>query len=243
MDNQRTEKWKRVWKKTVNFWYYHKWKVLLVLFLTALGVYGISTALAQKELAFSGVMINCYSQKESTLAEDFARYEQIDTDTYDVLLEDNVVLAENYTQGNMMVLQSLLARVNAGELDILAADTDVFRLYANATSGILADVRDYLDEEALTALSGQIYYIDRAFLSVLQEAVGSEEAYKALEYPDPHRPEEMTEPVPVGIDISNCPKIQAAYNLGESPLYLGIIANTQRPETVAHFIEFLFDQQ
>lgn len=243
MEDKRTQKYTETWKKISNFWYYHKWKVLLILFLTMLGVYGIRTALAQKEAAFSGVLINCYPQKESTIAADFAQHEQIDTDTYDVLVEDNVLLTENYTQGNMMLLQSLLARVNAGELDVLAADADVFRLYANTASGVFADLREYFDEEALTKLPGQIYYIDLAFLPVIQEAAGSEEAYNSLQYPDPHCPEEMAEPVPVGIDVSGFPRMQEFYDFGGAPMYLGIVSSTQRPELAVHFIAFLAEQQ
>ena len=242
MDNQQKENRKSVWKKIRKFWDYNKWKVLIVVFLMAVVAYGISKAIAQKELAFSGVLINCYTQKESTLADDFAKYQQIDTGTYDVLLEDNLFITENYTQGSAAVLQSLLLRLSAGEIDVLAANNEVFRMYAYSTSESIADLRDYLDEKTLVSLSDKLYYIDKEFLPIIQEVVGSEEAYEMLEYPDPRCPEKMGEPVPVGIDISGSSKIQSIYTLGESSLYLGIIDNTQHEDLVVPFVEFLLGE-
>lgn len=235
------EKRRAAWRKLLNFWDYHKWLLLIGTFLLVLGGYGVCTALAQKETAFSGVLVNFHAREESTLAAQFAQYAQLDTKTCDVLLDDGISITADYTQGTMAALQAILARIHAGELDVLAADAEVFRLYANSTSEILMDLRQCLDAELLRRLDGRIYYIDRAFGPAVAQSAASEAQYAALEFPDPFRPEEMEDPIPVGIAIDDLPRIQALYGTSPTPRYLGVVSNTRHAETAAQFVAFLLD--
>lgn len=228
-------------EKINNFWSYHKWILLITLFLSGLAIYGVYMISAQKDSALSGVFINCSAQAESTLSEQFAEYAQIDLCSYDVRLDDGIFLSMDYTPTSMGALQSLLVRIHAGELDLLAADTDFFLRCANNVSGILADLREYLDEENLSQLEGQIFYVDRDYLKELEDTMSDGDTYVELQYPNPLYPERMNDPVPVGIDVSGAERIQQVYGISERPLYMGIVSNTEHPETVRLFLEFLLN--
>ena len=198
-------------------------------------------ALTQKEAALSGAFINCHALTESALSEQFAAYAQIDLRNSDVRLDDDIFLSMDYTPASMAALESVFARIYAGELDFLAADTDIFQRCANNTSDLFADLREYLDEETLAALNGQIFYMDRSFLKELEDAMGDGETYEALRYPDPLCPEKMNDPIPVGIDVSGAEQIRRLYGILDRPLYLGIVSNAEHPETAAQFIDFLLN--
>ena len=114
-------------EKIDHFWSYHKWLLLTALFLSCLGIYGVRMALTQKEAALSGAFINCHALTESALSEQFAAYAQIDLRNSDVRLDDDIFLSMDYTPASMAALESVFARIYAGELDFLAADTDIFQ--------------------------------------------------------------------------------------------------------------------
>ena len=49
----------------------------------------------------------------------------------------------------------------------------------------------------------------------------------------------MTDPVPVGINITGCVEFYSNYYLLTEDLYLALAVNTERTETVLEFLEFL----
>ena len=62
------------------------------------------------------------------------------------------------------------------------------------------------------------------------------------EYPDPAHPENMEQPVPVGIYVTGCTALtnRFAFSNGDSGIVLSVVLNTSRPETASKYIDFLF---
>lgn len=61
------------------------------------------------------------------------------------------------------------------------------------------------------------------------------------ELPDPTKPEEMKEPVPVGIFVTDCKKITDNYYFNGDYTVLGIMANAPSLDNALKFIDFLFE--
>ena len=57
--------------------------------------------------------------------------------------------------------------------------------------------------------------------------------------PDPTKPELMQDPHPVGIDISAFPDVMEAFGYEEGPIYLGVVKNTKRLDSIEKFLVFL----
>ena len=121
-------------------------------------------------------------------------------------------------------------------------DPDSFSRYAY--SNVYMDLSEALSAETLAELSesGRIYYIDNVVATQIDELQSTNQSAENIILPDPFKPEEMQEPVPVGVDISNCPKFTDAYYYKEGISYLGIIANTKRGDTAIKLLEFLLSE-
>ena len=100
-------------------------------------------------------------------------------------------------------------------------------------------MREFLDKDTLAKFSDRLYYIDGAVLQTLSAPVG-ETVDTNINYPDPTKPEAMKDPIPVDIDVSDRKDFQEAYYFPGTTLYLGVVANTPRPELTTEFITYLF---
>ena len=230
----------RFLQKLKNFWYYEKFKVIVGCVIAILAFYGIQGYLQQREAAFSGIILNCTPLSVETLANEFAQHEKIDTNSYEVSFQSNITLTNDYSSSNMDSIQAIFAQISSGSIDFLAAPPDLYQTFSYNTSVVFADLRDYLDEETLNFLEGKLFFIERSFISVVQNAVWEKESYEALEYPDPKRPDLMDDPVPVGVDISVSAKFRDAFQCDGTPIFLGIVDNAVHPETTSNFIKYLF---
>ena len=71
--------------------------------------------------------------------------------------------------------------------------------------------------------SGQLLYVDMA---VILKENGSMEA-GGSDYPDPRKPEDMEEPVPVFVDVSASDKIGQLYSEGKN-VFFAMVGNDSR---------------
>ena len=227
-------------KKLENFWYYNKWLViggaaLLVLLLHLI----LSVAGAEKE-AFSGILLNCAQREEkSALAADFSGYAGIDPDQSVVNFDSSIQLTREGTEQNIQAFQAILARVAAEQVDFIVANQENFCLYSYNSSGIFCDLRDCFSEEVLQLLEGHIFYIDRAFETLILENADNADFFENLEFPDAFNPENMEEPVPMGIGIGSCEAFLDSYSSGGEAVYLGILSNAPHSDLAAQLVLYL----
>ena len=132
--------------------------------------------------------------------------------------------------------------IAARDLDVIAGDPDSFSRYAY--SSVYLDLSEALDAKTIAALSqaGRLYYIDRAVADKIDELQNTNQSAEGVSKPDPFRPEDMEDPVPVGVDISECSKFTDAYYYKEGSSYLGIVANTKQLANAVKFITFLLEE-
>jgi len=103
-------------------------------------------------------------------------------------------------------------------------------------------LRNIYTAEELERFRDYIYYVDMDVLRKMNEKTDSETLgeYTAPVY-DHFTPEEMVDPVPMGLCIQDSPKLKEAYLFASQYVPIGIVANTQRPETAKQFVEYLFE--
>ena len=136
--------------------------------------------------------------------------------------------------------QKLMAYVAANELDSMITDFDSFQKYAN--SSLFYDLRDILTEEQLQALEPYFYYVDREVVLAIEAANDDMNTDYTPEYPDPLHPEEMQDPVPVGICLTDCKDLTDNYYFRGDGIVMGIYANAEHADTAVDLAEYLLSK-
>jgi len=218
---------------------YYKWPALAVLLVIVLVIQTTVAIVTRKDVVFSGVLVDGYSMYSTDeFEETVGTYLGIDTKKEKVQFQTGLSLESGMENNKVESFQQILAGLTIKATDFITAPEDPFELCAYHTSGMFADLRDYMDADTLAKLEGKLFYIDRTVFKQLQEAT-AQGIILSIEYPDPLVPEDMDDPVPVGVDISGHKEFRDEYYMLEKALYLGMAVNTTRPEMVLKFLDFL----
>lgn len=223
------------------FWDYYKWHLLAVILAVVLLVQGVVALCNRKEVVFTGYLMNCaINIDDETFLLGFYDHIGIDPKKQEMAMYNDIVLSEQNTKNDVASFQRIVAGVSMQEVDILAGQGAAFRICAYAYSNVLMDLRELLDEQTLQQHADRLYYIDGAVLQKLRAPIGSEIAFDSVSYPDPTHPEAMEDPIPVGINVSECEDFLSSYYFPDTVLYLGVASTTPRTELATKFIEYLF---
>lgn len=227
-------------KRLSYFWTYYKWYVICTVFaLVIIGGFLFDSANRTKDI-FYVATVNGYPKENALdLAADFAAYAEIDTQKHSVFFNDTLYIADSADDTTVGSRQLITVYIATKNLDICIMDPDRFAEYAYEDT--FMQLPDCLSPELLARLSGKIYYADAAVMRTLAERRGSLEPIDDIAIPDPFHPEKMTEPVPVGIDLSDCQKFTDAYYYEENACFLGVPLNSERLELIEKFVTYLFD--
>lgn len=227
-------------QKLTYFWDYYRWHVIIGVIVVILAFFLIHQMAARKETAFYALMLNAtaYHYMEDTSANTaaFAEYAGIDEKKYQIMYDTSIQIGtsagDDYNSN-----QKLMVYLAAAELDVMVSDSNSIQTYAY--QGQFQNLSDFLTEEQLAKYADSFYYIDRA---VVKEAEAASEAYDfdyIPVYGNPRHPEEMEDPVPVGIYLDeSCSLLEDYYFRGEE-VVVSVLINTKRPERASVFIDFL----
>ncbi len=226
-------------KKRISYiWYYYKWFILGGIALVAVIIGTVHGFLTRTENVLYGVVLNAVTHGDDmALIEDFSEYAQIDTKEYDVQLNDTLIITDQSDETTVNSSQTIMIYMSAEQLDVLVMDENCFNKLAY--NEIYMDLRTCLSEEELAALDGRLFYIDQATLDAINERIDANETPDIIKTPDPFKPEEMEDPIPVGIDISDCKKLTDVYYYKEDVAFLGIAYNTNHIDMVKTFLTYI----
>ncbi|MBE7002180.1 MAG: hypothetical protein E7421_05770 [Ruminococcaceae bacterium] len=220
---------------------YYKWHVVAIVLALALLVQGVVTICNRKEIVFYGVLLNCMiGVDDEAFLDGFYQHAGIDPDTQEAAFYTDLMLKDGNSKNDITAFQRIIAGIATKETDFVVGQEASFRLCAYNTSKLFVDLREFLDADTLAQLSGKLYYIDGAIVEQLSAEVGTEIDPNLMTSADPTKPETMTDPIPVGIDISDRQAFQSAYYFPDTVLYLGIVSNTPRPELCRQLIDYLW---
>lgn len=237
------------------FWDYYKIHTvagLFVLFLVVSLIHDITTA---KDYSFYGVMLNAGSMPSQELETAFAEYAGLDENKFDCFIDTNSVMSmHNTSQYDMATSQKLMALTQTKDLDIAVFDSEVYNNYAY--NEMFTDLRTIFTEQELAPYKEHLYYIDYAYIREGEGNMDYENPallyYDNFTIPSPEeiaaeadrhrRPEEMEEPVPVGIFIENSPLILQSNAYGGLIPVFGFSSTSQRIDTGKKYLEFIFNE-
>ncbi len=180
------------------FWDYYKWHVIAITLITVFAVWIIHDVVTQEENVLYAALLNCSSAYdtseyvagvEEALGVESGEYLTIEA-TLDVT-EDSV----DYTSQ-----EALMVRIAAKEVDVMVAEEETISRYAEAD--VLIDLTTILSEEQLERYSAYFYYIDYALIESGYYDETNYEDEVAAGTADHASPENMEQPIAVGIYIA-----------------------------------------
>ena len=230
-------------QKLQYFWCYYKWHTIIAVLAVIFLVSFIHEVVTRKDTAFYGIFLNSWA-KEDTVADfesGFMEKACIDPDAYEINLDTSLYITDDAMDENSYAsIQKMTVYVASGEIDVLVSDASSINRYAyNETLG---DLRDFLTEEQLQKYEPYFFYVDGAVVKEQQEASDNLDTEYTPVYPDPSKPEEMEDPIPVGLFVGNCKTLTDAYSFRSKDVVAGIVINTNRKQAALDFIDYLFSE-
>lgn len=235
MAEKRKNRKRKVWlvgetpkEKWEFFWKYYKWNALLC--LIGLFVFGsvIYNKVTTPIFQMQGFFLNTENDKNDTsadeLAQSFIKEYNIDTSEGIISLNDNWTYVPNNEEmakestagGREMIIQK-----EKGMLDFIAGYQET--MLDLAYNSFFTDLSTVLSKKQLEAYKPYILYIDQSVSDELAQAYEDKKDLSKIEIPDPRKPEEMKEPVPVLIDISKCENLSNIYDSPKDALAFGFV--------------------
>lgn len=210
---------------------------LIIILLTALVVgMMVYSFVTSKDSVLYAALLNCSSYQENEwLQEEYADYADIDLDEYDIIFDTGFYFKCNSNdEDSYVTVQKVNTYVGAGALDVMLGAGDEFAYFANGM--LFNDLRTVLSEEQLRKYEPYFYYIDAAM-----QDVAAAETPDFENLPDPGKPEEMKNPIPVAIYVDSSEKLNRAYYFknAEDGIALGIFVNSPYPENALALIDYL----
>ena len=228
-DKPKEERWEY-------FLDYYKWYAIAAVAVVVLLIHSIVFFATRKDTVFGGILVDATgSESAEVYVQELEEHLQLNTKKEQIQMQTGIALQEGMGNNKVESFQQILAFINSKSTDFLTAPETSFAQCAYSTTYMLADLRDHLDTETLKKLEGRLYYIDRDLI----EQARNNTLPSDITFPDPQAPETMTDPVPVGVNITDCKEFCSVYYLLTEDLYLALAVNTEHTETVLEFLEFL----
>lgn len=238
---------------------YYTWTTVAVIAAIVFAAALITNILNNKEQALSVIMLNAstvaigsddYSKE---LGDGFAAYADIDTSEYSILIDASTYQTPGvvYDSYDLSTSQKISVQTAAQALDSVVADASNFYYYAYSLA--FSDLREVLSLEALSRYEDYIYYVDLAEVNAYQDEVDSAastdgpmtaeegEAYEDLATFVRPDPDEMGDPVPVGIIVTDAPRIAESGSYADTAVVYGFIQNATHVENAVQFLDYLFE--
>lgn len=233
-------------KKLSYFWYYNKWKVIIgvvvaiVIFFTIRGyIYKKDDVLYIAMINITPTLDNIDNKVYSEICDPFLEENGYDLKHKEIRWAADYLMNVNNGQ-TLSDSDKLSIFVATGSIDFFYGSGKWIDTYAYRD--VLAPVTWYMSEEEIAEYSDYLYYIDGAVLERYEKAQDEQNYEYSEELPDPLKPEEMVNPIPIGIILDSCKPLQENYDcLDEEPgvMVASAVMNSKNQEVTKEYFKFL----
>lgn len=212
--------------------------VIALVIAISVGSY-IVHLITTKDTALNVICLNSNSDDKAVavFTASFTEHVGIDPSKYEVYISTDLTLDDSDSMNAYNVGQIVMTQIIAKSVDLLVGDLDSTTRYLY--QDVYLDLSEILTVEQKSQYSRYFLYADMALVRRLQE-----EPMNSLQYPDPRKPEEMEEPVPVALLIpTDSDFIAACYPFHKSDIAVGIVASTENMNTALAFLDYIFSKE
>lgn len=193
--------------------YYLKTTIVVLVILLLVGSIAYSMLTAPSDTAFAAFFYNDTGDSTSTaLIDGFVEHMGIDVKVHDAYIDATMNYTPDSTDMNtFMTLEKTMAVISTGELDVVVGDADTLDYFSGAEC--LHDITAILPDDLLAKFEDKIYYAKYGESQVL---------------------------TPVGIYVTDAPKLnQYSHYVGMEPI-LGFIVNADNLDNAIEFLRYLY---
>lgn len=193
--------------------YYLKMTLLVVAIVVFLGYLGYTMITAPSDTAFAAFFFNDAGDSSSTaLADGFIEHANIDTKEYYAYIDATMSYNSEAADYDAYAgLEKTMAVIAAKELDIIVGDAQTVDYFSKAEC--FHDITTILPEDLLDKFKDKLYYAK----------VGESEDL-----------------IPVGVYITDAPKIIENYYYPHTDAILGFIANSNSIDNAVEFLRYIY---
>ena len=197
------------------FWEYYRIHTLVAIVVLILGISLISSMVNAKKTVFQAIFVNAIHVPDS---EEFAKILNINEKKEAVLIDGSYTInLDTYDQYSYANQQKLMAVMASKDAEVIISDSTYIETYLD--SEVFGDLREFFSDAELTAMGDKVIW---------HKPVNAETG-------------EEGENMPLAIDISDAPQIRDNVCFApENKVYMGVICNTKRAETIPLFYNFLY---
>lgn len=230
-------------QKISYIWDYYKWHIIIpILAIIAITSYIVNLVTAP-DIILNGVMLNIHNLESApaseTLLPDFYKEQKVDTKEEEITLNTNLYYSIDNPSSNYESSQVLMAWLAAGQLDFITGDA--VSLTDLAYKEYFTDLRDYLTDEQLEKYEPYFLYMDYDVYKKRSELINNMDDASIIELPDCTKPEEMADPIPVMIDMSQSEKLKEVYGNTSEVLAFGVTVKETHKEMTTAFLDYLME--
>lgn len=193
--------------------YYLKTTILMAIGVIFVGYLAYTILTAPSDTAFAAFFFNDTGDSSSTeLIDGFTEYMNIDTAKHEAYIDANMNYAVDSNNYETYVgLEKSMAVISTGELDVIVGDTDTLDYFAR--NECLHDITSVLPDDLLAQFADSLYYA---------------------------RTGEDDELTPVGVYVTDSPKLnQYCYYVNREPV-LGIVINSNSLDNAIAFLRYIY---
>lgn len=197
--------------------YYLKATLAILAAAIFIGYIAYTMITAPDDTAFAAYFFNNTGDSSSTeLLDSFVDYAGIDTKKHDAYIDASMHYgdaADNMTGYGYVDLEKSMAVIAAKELDVLVGDQSTFDYYCK--SEVFSDITTVLPDDLMEQFKDKLYYYTN---------------------------EETNETLPLGIDVSDAPKLQEYHYYDGITAYFGFIVNSDSVDNAIAFLRYIYEE-
>ena len=197
--------------------YYLKATLAILAAAIFIGYIAYTMITAPDDTAFAAYFFNNTGDSSSTeLLDSFVDYAGIDTKKHDAYIDASMHYGDatdNMTGYGYVDLEKSMAVIAAKELDVLVGDQSAFDYYCKSED--FSDITTVLPDDLMEQFKDKLYYYTN---------------------------EETNETLPLGIDVSDAPKLQEYHYYDGITAYFGFIVNSDSVDNAIAFLRYIYEE-
>ena len=222
--------------------------ILTVLIATTCFIVGQIT---KPEVLLNGITLNVLNFENTNpiedLNNDYMEYLELDPSDYELSINTSL----NYKLGGAQsgqagqasdyeISQAIMVQCAAGAVDFIASPLTAVIDYGYGQ--LFMDIRDVLTKEQIELYEPYFLYVDMAVIDEKNAAIDRDENADLIPIPDPTKPEEMKNPIPVFINLEKSKRMSDIYSYSIDTIVFGVPFKAPTQENIPDFLTFLFEE-
>lgn len=196
--------------------YYLKTTIIAIIAIILIGNLAYSMLTAPSDTAFAAFFFNDTGDSSSTeLLDGFVEHIGLDTKEHEAYIDATMnYVADGSDYDAYMGLEKSMAVISTGELDIIVGDADTIDYFSR--SECFHDITTILPEDLLAKFEDKLYYAKLG---------------------------ESDELTPIGIYVTDSPKLNQYYYYVDKEPILGFLVNSDSIDNAIEFLRYLYIEE